>query len=117
MRLRDAMRIVHVNRHVRVRTAQVHGHRGGFLLFRDSLHAVLDFFLTAVEFELELLDEGLGVVAVELIEGLARNQGDCDGDQSDRRKESEYEINEKFRAKRHEMPSELRLCCGAAASF
>ncbi len=101
MRAGNAARVVDVNGNVGIGAAEVDGHAGGGFFFGDGFDAVGDVLAAAFEFVLELLDHGVGVLAVELIEGAAGDEGDAGGDQADRQEQGDDEIQKQLGTKRH----------------
>ena len=82
MGFRDAVRVVHIDRHIRVRAAQInrHAHRGPVV--GDALHALGHFGAAAIEFALELRQQRVGVFTIQFVERAARHHRHSRGDQA-----------------------------------
>ena len=101
MGLRDAAGVVHVDGNIGLGAAEINGHAHGAFAIGDGLHAVGYLLFLPLELALELRDKRVGVLAVQLGEGPARNHRDARGNQSHGDEQREREYDKKFRAKRH----------------
>src|ERR1700722_2617630 len=101
VRTGNAAGVVDVNGNIGVGTAEVDGHAGGGFFFGDGFDAVGHVLAATFEFVLELLDHGVGVLAVQLIEDAAGDESDAGGDQANRQEQRDDEIQKQLGAKRH----------------
>ena len=66
MRLRNAARVVHIDRNIRLRPAQINRHAHGAFRVGDSLHAMGHILPAPLKFALELRHERIGVLAIQI---------------------------------------------------
>ncbi len=98
------MGVVDVDRDVRVRSAEINRHAYRSLSIGDALHALNDVLATALELALELREGCIAMLAIQIIEGAASDDGDASGNQRDREQQREHEADEEPGTKRHDLP-------------
>src|SRR5580692_12311937 len=103
MRPGYTMRVVDVNRDVRVRAAEVNRHAHSGFGIGDALHALDNVLATALELALELGEGRIAMLAIQIIEGAAGDDGDARGNQRDREQQREHEADEEPGTKRHDL--------------
>lgn len=104
MRPGNAVRVVDVNRDVRVRAAKVNRHAHSGFGIGDALHTLNDVLAAPLKFALELGQGRIAMLAIQIIEGAAGDDGDASGNQRDREQQREHEADEEPGTKRHDLP-------------